>query len=79
MKNAKRFFFIILAIVFIVVVVSICMFSRGYGITIGTYFETNDNVAILISKNTPIIMSSNHNGDMFSELGWWYYVKWIIS
>ena len=64
MKNAKRFFFIILAIV---VLVSICMFSRGYGITIGTYFETNDNVAILISKNTPILMSSNHNGDMFNE------------
>ena len=58
-------------IAFILVFAIACitvLINKGYGASTGVYLETKDGTAILISERTPIVMSSNHNGDMFSEL-----------
>lgn len=44
------------------------LLSKGYGASTGVYLESKDGVAMLIRDKAPIILSSKHNGDMFSEL-----------
>ena len=42
--------------------------NKGFDASTGVYLEAKDGSANLISKRTPIVMSSNHNGDMFYGL-----------
>ena len=42
--------------------------SKGYGASTGVYLESKDGAAILVRGNSPIVMSSQHNGDMFYGL-----------
>ena len=64
----KKILILLLSIWVVLVCVISILFSKGYGVFAGLYLETGDGVAMLIDNNTPIVMSSNHNGDMFSEL-----------
>ena len=67
----KRIMIPAITIAFVLVFLITCitiLINRGYGVSTGVYLESKDGPAILISERTPIAMSSNHNGDMFSEL-----------
>ena len=67
----KRIMIPAITIAFVLVFLITCitiLINRGYGVSTGVYLESKDGTAILISERTPIEMSSNHNGDMFSEL-----------
>ena len=64
----KKILILLLSIWVVLVCVISILFSKGYGVFVGVYLETEDGVAMLIDNNTPIVMSSNHNGDLFSEL-----------
>lgn len=44
------------------------LINKGYGISVGRYLEDKNGTAILVRENTPIILSSQHNGDMFYKL-----------
>ena len=44
------------------------LLAKGYGASMGVYLVSKDGVAMLIRDNAPIILSSKHNGDMFSDL-----------
>ena len=59
----KKILILLLSIWILLVCVISILFSKGYGVFVGLYLETEDGVAMLIDNNTPIVMSSNHNGD----------------
>ena len=64
----KKILILLFGIWIVLVCIISSLFSKGYGVFIGVYLETDDGVDILIDNSTPIVMSSNHNGDLFSEL-----------
>ena len=73
MKNMKRKkwlipILIIVAILLVCVLMVGTLISKGYGASTGLYLESKDGAAILICNNSPIVMASNHNGDMFYNL-----------
>ena len=45
------------------------LLAKGYGASTGVYLESKDGAAILVRGRTPILLSSQYNGDMFSTLG----------
>ncbi|MBE6139343.1 MAG: DUF3221 domain-containing protein [Firmicutes bacterium] len=44
------------------------LINKGYGISVGRYLEVKDGTAMLVRGNSPIVLSSQHNGDMFYDL-----------
>ena len=59
---------VIVAILLVCVLTVATLISKGYGASTGLYLESKDGAAILICNNSPIVMASNHNGDMFYDL-----------
>lgn len=70
MKKKKWLIPITIIVVILIAFISTVgiLISKGYGASIGLYLEANDGVAMLICDNSPIVLSSNHNGDMFYNL-----------
>mgnify|MGYP003294946386 FL=1 len=69
--KTKKWVIPILIIVAILLVFALTvgtLISKGYGASTGLYLESQDGAAILVCNNSPIIMASNHNGDMFYNL-----------
>jgi len=59
----------IISTIIILLVIGIYMLiNKGYGMSVGRYLEVKDGTATLVRDNTPILLSSQHNGDMFYKL-----------
>lgn len=54
-------------IIFLVLSIYILL-NKGYGLSEGRYLEVKDGTAMLVRGNSPILLSSQHNGDMFYNL-----------
>ena len=66
MKILRKLIIILLLILIFGVII---LKNKGFDASTGVYLKSNDGTAILIyDEGTPIAMSSNRNGDMFSEL-----------
>ena len=70
MKKKKWLIPLIIVALFVITFVAGVgtLLSKGYGASTGVYLESNDGVAMLICDKAPIILSSKHNGDMFTDL-----------
>lgn len=69
MKKGLKITIVVISVIIIFFVVSISMLiNKGYGLSVGRYLEDKNGTAILIRENTPILLSSQHNGDMFYKL-----------
>ena len=70
MKKKKWLIPLIIVALFVITFVAGVgtLLSKGYGASTGVYLESNDGVAMLIRDKAPIILSSKHNGDMFTDL-----------
>lgn len=69
MKKGLKITIVVISVIIIFFVVSISiLINKGYGLSVGRYLEDKNGTAILIRENTPILLSSQHNGDMFYKL-----------
>jgi len=69
MKKVLKITLGIVAGIIILLVVSIyILLNKGYGLSEGRYLEAENGTAMLIRGNSPIVLSSQHNGDMFYNL-----------
>lgn len=59
----------VIGVVVILFVIGISiLLNKGYGLSVGRYLEDKNGTAILVRGNTPILLSSQHNGNMFYKL-----------
>lgn len=67
-KWLKNTLGLVIIIIILLVIGIYILINEGYGISVGRYLEVKDGTATLIRANSPILLSSQHNGDMFSNL-----------
>lgn len=59
----------VIGVVVILLVISISiLLNKGYGFSVGRYLEVKEGTAMLVRGNSPIVLSSQYNGDMFYNL-----------
>jgi len=58
----------VVALILLLVIAVGIMLHKGYGASVGKYLESKDGKAMLVSGNSPTVMSNRTNRDIFDDL-----------